>query len=74
MNMSKVIGILVGVLVIGGLGTAWKTDTMGMAYVVKNANYMEAECGEGFYSEKGEYFDIVGDVVVKPFEFHKCGK
>lgn len=72
--MKKALVILVGVVAIGGMFTAWKTDTIGMAYVVKDANYMEAECGEGYYSESGECFDIIGDVVVRPFETHKCGK
>lgn len=72
--MKKLLVVLVGVVAIGGLGTAWKNDEIGIAYYVENANYMEAECGEGFYSERGEFFDMVGDVVVKPFTKHKCGK
>lgn len=66
--------ILVGVVAIGGLTSAWGTGKLGVAYYVENANYMEADCGEGYYSADGEYADMVGQYVVKPFETHRCGK
>ena len=44
----------------------------GMAYKVVNEHYIEAPCGEGIYSERGKYFDIVGDVVVRPFDKCQC--
>lgn len=72
--MKKVLAYGLMVVAVGGLFFSWKTDRMGMAYEVKDAHYMESPCGEGKYSEKGKYFDMVGDVVVSPFELHKCGK
>ena len=70
--MKQVFGYVVLAVAVGGMFWAWETDKVGMAYEVKSANHMEAPCGEGYYYEDDRLFDKVGDVIIKPFETHKC--